>query len=250
MTGRQKDRPMTQKRPKQRKTPGHSLWEWAKSIAIALVIWLFVRSLLVESFRIISPSLEPTLHVGDVLFVNKALYGAHIPLTHVRMPAVREPQPSDLVMFKGVEEPVLNIVKRLIGTAGDTLQMRNDSVFRNNAYVPEPHVRHVDPSARMDDPQRLASRRWQLPHLVDTVATHDYLPDLRNWGPLVVPPGHVFVMGDNRDNSYDGRYWGFLPRGNITGHPMLIYFSYDPDHWRPLPILTAIRWRRLFHRPS
>jgi signal peptidase I len=78
-------------------------------------------------------------------------------------------------------------------------------------------------------------------------ATYD--PDLQDWGPIVVPADSFFMMGDNRDNSYDGRYWGFLPRSNVRGTPLIVYFSYDPESWRPLPFLTAVRWKRIFTRP-
>jgi signal peptidase I len=223
---------------------------WMKSLATAVVIWFVLQALVVGSARIISDSLDPALLVGDWLFISKALYGAEIPLTGLRTPALREPRAGELIVLKGIEDPPLTIVKRLIGVAGDTLEMRHDSVFRNNQYLPEPYARHVDPTAQMDQPQRQRSRAWQLQHMVDTVDAETYLPDLRNWGPLVIPEGHLFTMGDNRDHSYDGRHWGFLPRENVLGHPMFIYYSYDPDHWRPLPFLTAVRWRRLLHRPK
>ncbi len=237
------------KAPKERQSFSEWALGWAKSIIIAFVIWFFLQAFLLKSFMIISDSLEPTLHVGDALFINKALYGARVPFTDIRTPAIRDPRHGDLVVFEGIEEPPLTIVKRIIGTQGDTLQMRHDSLFRNGEYVPEPYVRHVDPTARMDRAQQLRSRNWQLPHLVDTVDKESYMPDLRDWGPFVVPEGHVFGMGDNRDASYDGRHWGFLPRQNIQGHPMFIYYSYDPNHWRPFPFVTAIRWSRLLHRP-
>jgi len=236
--------------PKERQTFGQWAWGWAKSIAIAFVIWFFLQAFLVKSFMIISDSLDPTLLVGDALFINKALYGARVPFTDMHTPVIREPRHGDLVVFEGIEEPVLTIVKRLIGLPGDTLRMSHDSLFRNGEYVPEPYVQHIDPTVHMDHAQRLRSRNWQLPHLVDTVDKENYLPDLRDWGPIVVPKDHVFGMGDNRDASYDGRHWGFLPRENLIGHPMFIYYSYDPNHWRPLPFLTAIRWRRLLRRPS
>jgi signal peptidase I len=235
---------------KERQSFGEWALGWVKSIAIAFVIWFFLQAFLLKSFMIISDSLEPTLHVGDALFINKALYGARVPFTGLRTPAIRDPRHGDLVVFEGIEEPVLTIVKRIIGVPGDTLEMRHDSLFRNSEYVPEPYVRHVDPTVGMDHAQRLRSRNWQTPHLVDTVDKENYLPDLRDWGPMIVPEGHVFGMGDNRDASYDGRHWGFLPRQNIQGHPMFIYYSYDPNHWRPFPFLTAIRWRRLLHRPG
>jgi signal peptidase I len=212
----------------QKQTLGQWLGGWAKSIVIALLIWFVLQALVLKSFRIISDSLEPTLLVGDWLFINKALYGAEIPLTNVRTPAFRQPRAGELIVLTGIEDPPLTIVKRVIGVAGDTLQMRGDSIFRNGEHLVEPYVRQVDPTARMDQPQRMRSRSWQLPHLVDSVDADGYLPDLRNWGPFVIPEGHLFTMGDNRDHSYDGRHWGFLPRQNVIGHPMFIYFSYDP----------------------
>jgi signal peptidase I len=247
--GTPEDKGNTKKHVRQQ-TFGQWLLGWAKSIVIALVIFFFVQAMLFKAFRIISNSLEPTLLVGDWLFINKALYGAQVPLVKTRLPAFREPRAGELIVLKGVEEPVLTIVKRVMGVAGDTLAMRNDSVFRNNEYVPEPYVQHIDPLAHMDPAQRAYSRSWQVPHLVDTVATDSYMPDLRNWGPFVIPEGHLFMMGDNRDSSYDGRHWGFLPRENVIGHPMFIYWSYNPDSWRPLPFITAVRWGRLFHRPK
>ena len=247
--GEQSDNEQETTKP-QKQTFNQWLGGWVKSIVIALLIWFVLQALVLKSFRIISDSLEPTLLVGDWLFINKALYGAQIPLTKLRTPAFREPRAGELIVLTGIEDPPLTIVKRVIGVEGDTLEMRNDSIFRNNEYLLEDYARFVDPSAQMDHPQRLRSRAWQLPHLLDAVDQEDYLPDLRNWGPFVIPDGHLFTMGDNRDHSYDGRHWGFLPRSNVLGHPIFIYFSYDPDHWRPLPFITAVRWSRLLHRPK
>ncbi len=143
--------------PKESQTFSQWALGWAKSIAIAFVIWFFLQAFLLKSFMIISDSLEPTLHVGDALFVNKALYGARVPFTNIRTPAIREPRDGELVVFKGIEEPVLTIVKRLIGVPGDTVEMRKDSLFRNGVLVPEPYVRHVNPAVNMDHAQRLRS---------------------------------------------------------------------------------------------
>jgi signal peptidase I len=220
-----------------------------KSIAIALTIWFVVQAVLFKSYRIVSSSMEPTLFASDWLFVNKALYGAEIPLVNKRLPGIRGPLTGELIVLEGVEDSTLTIVKRVIGVAGDTLFMRNDSVFRNDEYLPEPYTQHIDPAVQMNPLQRQASRRWQLAGLVDTVVVDRYSPDLRNWGPFVVPDKHVFAMGDNRDSSYDGRHWGFLPLDRIIGTPIFIYWSYDKNHWRPLPFLTAVRWRRLLHAP-
>jgi signal peptidase I len=167
----------------------------------------------------------------------------------VRTPKIRDPRAGELIVLKGVERPILTIVKRVIGVAGDTIEFRADSLFRNGRYVPEPYVQHVDPAAEMDAMQQQRSRTWQLPYLAAGVDTAAYVPSLRTWGPVVVPPDHLFTMGDNRDASYDGRHWGFLPRRNVIGRPLFIYYSYDPGNWRPLPFVTAIRWGRLLRSP-
>jgi signal peptidase I len=227
----------------------HWLWDWAKSIIVALVVWFFLRTFLVEAFRIPSGSMENTLLIGDFLFVNKALYGAEVPIIHTRLPAVREPKRDDILVFDSVEEEGLKVVKRLIGMPGDTLSMENGELFRNGQRVNEPYAVHSDPTRSEDPIQRAKMREWQLPHLVNRNPAN-YQPDLQEWGPIVVPAGSYFMMGDNRDSSYDGRYWGFLPRKNVRGKPLVVYFSYDPSSWRALPFLTAVRWGRLFTSPE
>jgi signal peptidase I len=225
------------------------LWEWTKSIVVALVVWFFLRTFLVEAFRIPSGSMENTLLIGDFLFVNKALYGAEVPIIHAHLPAVREPQRDDILVFDSVEEEGLKVVKRLIGLPGDTLYMESGQLYRNGRKVDEPYAVHSDPARSEDAVQRAKMRAWQLPHLVRR-DTATYQPDLQDWGPIVVPPDSFFMMGDNRDSSYDGRYWGFLPRQNVRGRPLVVYFSYDPSSWRAVPFLTAVRWTRLFTQPK
>lgn len=232
----------------QKQSPARSALEWLKSIAIALAVWFVLQAMLVKAFHIPSGSMERTILVGDFLFVNKALYGSQVPLTNVRLPAIREPRRDDIVVFESVEEQGLDVVKRVLAIPGDTLEMRLDSLFRNGQLLQEPYAEHLNPLAQMDDVQRRMSRRWQVPHVVGR-DTAQYLPSLRTWGPIVVPPDSYFVMGDNRDESYDSRYWGFLPRENIKGSPMFIYYSFDKSSWRPLPYVTAIRWHRLLRRP-
>jgi signal peptidase I len=234
------------------KTDDHSfatwLWEWTKSILVALVIWFFLRTFLVEAFRIPSGSMENTLLVGDFLFVNKALYGAEVPLIHAHLPAVREPRHNDILVFDSVEEDGLKVVKRLIGMPGDTLAMESGQLIRNGRRINEPYALHTDPTLSADPLQREKMREWQVKHLVER-SPDGYRPDLQDWGPIVVPADSFFMMGDNRDSSYDGRYWGFLPRQNVRGRPLLIYYSYDQTSWRPLPFFTATRWRRIFSVP-
>lgn len=224
-----------------------ALWEWTKSIFIAVAVWLLLRTFLVEAFRIPSGSMENTLLIGDFLFVNKAVYGAEVPFTGRHLPAFREPVRGDVLVFDSVEEEGLKVVKRLIGMPGDTLAMKGSVLQRNGLAVDEPYVRHDNPSKSESPEFRQKMHAWQVRHLAGD--TTGYLPDLQDWGPIVVPPGSFFMMGDNRDLSYDGRYWGFLPRANVRGTPLIIYYSYDPGSWKVLRPITAIRWSRLFSRP-
>lgn len=224
------------------------LWEWTKSISVALVIWFLLRTFLVEAFRIPSGSMENTLLIGDFLFVNKAVYGAEVPLLGKTLPAFREPVRGDVLVFDSVEQPGLKVVKRLIGVPGDTLAMEHGQLYRDGKPVDEPYVVHANPTKSEDPVYRSKMRQWQASHLAGRDAT-GYDPDLEDWGPIVVPADSFFMMGDNRDNSYDGRYWGFLPRDNVRGTPLVIYFSYDAESWKPLPWLSAIRWGRFFTRP-
>jgi signal peptidase I len=225
------------------------LWEWTKSICVAVVVWLVLRTFLIEAFRIPSGSMENTLLIGDFLFVNKAVYGAEVPLIGKRLPAFREPARQDVLVFDSVEEEGLKVVKRLIGMPGDTLEMRAGALYRNGGPVDEPYVRHDAPTKSESPEYRLKMRSWQVPHLVKRDSS-TYSPDLQDWGPVVVPADSFFMMGDNRDLSYDGRYWGFLPRANVRGTPLIIYYSYDPSSWKILPALSAIRWGRIFSRPK
>ena len=226
------------------------LWEWTKSIVVALVVWFFLRTFLVEAFRIPSGSMENTLLIGDFLFVNKALYGAEVPLIQTRLPAVREPVRNDILVFDSVEEEGLKVVKRLIGMPGDTLAMEGGRALPQRpaggralrgARRSRP-LRGSDPARQ--DARTGRCRTWRS----GTPPT--YQPDLQDWGPIVVPADSFFMMGDNRDSSYDGRYWGFLPRTNVRGRPLVVYFSYDPSSWRSLPFLTAVRWGRIFSAPE
>lgn len=227
---------------------GAILWDWIRSLGGALLIFLVLRAFVLEGFHIPSSSMERTLLVGDWLFVNKALYGAEVPFLHSRLPAVREPRHGDIVVFDSKEDPDIKVVKRLLGMGGDTLEMRQGTLFRDGTRIPEPYV---IPGSDRDraSPYRERMREWQMPYLVRS-DTGEYLPDPRNWGPLVVPAGSLFVMGDNRANSYDSRYWGFLSRESLRGSPMFIYYSYDQASLSPLPFLTSIRWNRIFSGPD
>lgn len=224
------------------------IWDWTKTITIALVIWFAFSTFILQAFRIPSSSMEGTLLIGDVLYVNKMLYGAEVPLLGKRLPAIREPRRGDILVFDSVEEAGLKVVKRLIGVAGDTIAMHNGVLERNGTAVDEPWVLPGNRHMETDLAGAAKMRQWQTPRLrrADRGA---YSPDPDNWGPLVVPPDSLFMMGDNRRESYDSRFWGFLPRANVRGRPLVVYFSFDADTYKPLPFLTNIRWRRLFTAP-
>lgn len=223
---------------------------WAKAIGAALLIWIVLRSFLVEAFRIPSASMEKTLLVGDFLFVNKAVFGGEleIPLTPIhccRLPAFRSPRRDEIVVFRSVEDstPKLNIVKRIIGAPGDTLQMVHDTLIRNGQRLAEPYALHTAFAPVPEEEFRLRQiKAWQLPHYAGP-DPRAYRPTTHDWGPIVVPAEHYFVMGDNRDESYDSRFWGFLPKAHIRGSPLFVYLSVA---FRPF----RIRWNRLFHHPT
>jgi signal peptidase I len=234
------------------------LWENFKSIVGAIAIFLLLRAFVVEAYRIPSGSMIPTLLVGDWLFVNKAIYGAHIPFTQSNLPAFREPRRGDVVVFVSPfqadedslgHDPTPTLVKRLVGTPGDTIYMRNGLLYLNGiaqrqGYGIKPQVdpaiaNSVDPLFDWQKKVGLKSSRFGA---APTQPTHD------DWGPLVVPPRRLFMMGDSRYNSKDSRYWGFVSRENVRGKPLFVYYSYNADDSdRPLPFLTDIRWRRIGH---
>ena len=236
-------------------------WEWTRSIIIAVVLFLAVRAFLVEAFKIPTSSMEGTLLVGDYLLVNKAVYGGEVPLLGVRLPAWREPSRGEVVVFHPPHDPEKNYVKRVVGVPGDTLEMRDKTLFVNGREMQEDYVRHID---RSGDTYH-SDMRWQRNHLlagrVDRVELYgendgawederrsyrdDYRPSRDNWGPISVPAGSYFVLGDNRDNSEDSRYWGFVDRQSIRGRPWRLYFSYDLSNRRGTTWLRAIRWGRV-----
>lgn len=231
----------TEQKNDAKETGGQKALGWVKSIAIAFVMWLFLRSLLVEAYHITSGSMENTLLVGDVLFVNKALYGAQLPIVGTKLPAIREPKRLDIVIFESVEERGLTVVKRVIGMPGDTISMTDNVLSVNGIEFDEPYVLRTD-TLDYSDPKMM----WQADRLVSSLDKSTYHPSLKNWGPIVVPPDSFLVLGDNRDASYDGRYWGFLGRDRVRGRAEIIYYSHDSNGILPLPFLTAIRWGRLF----
>jgi signal peptidase I len=221
------------------------LWDWAKIVTVSLVMFILIKTFVMEAFKIPSGSMERTLLVGDFLLVNKLVYGAEVPLVNRRLPALRTPRRGDVIVFEWPKDRTKNFVKRLVGLAGDTLAMRDGILIRNGVALAEPYVTHSDPET---DPV-WEEFRWQSDFLVRTAgAAVAYHPSRNNWGPLIVPQEHYFVLGDNRDNSLDSRYWGFVPDSLLRGRPEVVYFSFAADSSDDFAWLTHVRWTRLGER--
>ncbi len=223
------------------------LGEWAKIFLVSVMLFVVIRTFFVEAFKIPSGSMENTLQIGDFLLVNKLVYGAEVPFTHKRLPRIRDPQRGDVIVFEYPEDPTKYFVKRLEGVPGDTVEMRDGTLIRNGTALVEHYVEHTEPDM---DPSA-EDFRWQRDYLVKTAAAAGvaYHPSRNNWGPLVVPKGNYLALGDNRDNSFDSRYWGWVADSLIKGRPFVIYYSYAPDSSEhSLAWLTRIRWSRLGER--
>lgn len=222
------------------------LWEWVRIVTVSVSLFLVIKTFVMEAFKIPSGSMERTLLVGDFLLVNKVVYGAEVPLTGGRrLPRIRKPERGDVIVFEWPKDHTKNFVKRLVGLPGDTLSMRDAVLIRNGVALQEPYVLHSDPET---DPV-WEEFRWQSDFLVKTAgAAVAYHPSRNNWGPLVVPDRQYFVLGDNRDNSLDSRYWGFVPETLLRGRPEVVYFSFSPDSSDDFAWLTHVRWTRLGER--
>ena len=154
------------------------------------------------------------------------------------------PSPGEIIAFKSVEEAGLTVLKRVVAVGGDTLEMRDGTLRRNGQLVGEPYTVANRPSCRSGPPLSiLRMHAWQAPLLIRDTA--GYLPRLRAWGLIVVPRGTFFDLGDNRDASYDSRYYGPVPVANVVSRPRAAYYSHDPADYRPLPVISSIRWGRL-----
>ncbi len=226
-------------------------WENVKAIVWTLVIFFAIRTFLFEAYRIPSGSMIPTLLVGDWLFVNKLAYGPHVPGTEINLPGYTDPKRGDVVVFKSPdqidqpEDPNPTLVKRCVAVAGDTIWMRDGMLHVNG--IPQPQGFAAE-NVKGDGTFSHPLFAWQKPFEIRGTRAGEpaAAPTLDNWGPLVVPPAHLFMLGDNRYDSKDGRYWGFVPRENVRGRPAFVYYTYNADDSdRPLPFLTDIRWGRL-----
>ncbi len=218
--------------------------EYAESIVIAVILALFVRTWVVQAFKIPTGSMENNLLIGDHLLVNKFVFGPTAGAGDRALLPVRDIRRGDVVVFKYPDEPERDFIKRVVGLPGETLELRAKKVYINGEPLDEPFVHFLEPASASQEITSFDVRE--------------------RYGPVRVPDGQYFVMGDNRDNSQDSRYWGFLPRHYIKGRALMIYWSYESGRedyldqgvgatvTRILSVVTHFftktRWERLFHQ--
>ena len=218
--------------------------EYAESIVIAVILALFVRTWVVQAFKIPTGSMENNLLIGDHLLVNKFVFGPTAGAADRALLPVRDIRRGDVVVFKYPDEPERDFIKRVVGLPGETLELRAKNVYINGEPLDEPFVHFLEPASASQEITSFDVRE--------------------RYGPVRVPDGQYFVMGDNRDNSQDSRYWGFLPRHYIKGRALMIYWSYESGRedyldqgvgatvTRILSVVTHFftktRWERLFHQ--
>jgi signal peptidase I len=206
-------------KPKQQKS---QVQEYVEALVVAGVLTMFLREFVIQAFRIPSESMCNTLLVGDFLFVNKLEYGPKVPFTHLRLPGYRRPHPGDVIVFDFPPDPSKQFIKRCVAVGGQTVEIRHKEVWVDGVKRVEPFVKHVSAT---EEPEGYTNRD--------------------NYRPPTVPPGQLFMMGDNRDNSYDSRFWGPVEMDLVKGHAMFIYFSTSGDQW--WNGLFNIRFRRMFN---
>ncbi len=204
-----------------------TLREYFESIVVAVILALFVRTFVFQAFKIPTGSMKPNLLVGDHLLVNKFIFAPTASALERALLPMRPVQRGDIMVFKFPEEPERDFIKRTIGLPGETIELKNQTVFVNGQALTEPYAHYLFPPA--DETQT------------------DAFDLRRKFGPVTVPDGHFFMMGDNRDDSQDGRFWGFLPQSYVKGRALFIYWSFDtPDDGTAGGF--APRWGRLFHQ--
>ena len=224
-----------------------TLREYFESIVIAVILALFIRTFVVQAFKIPTGSMEETLLIGDHLLVNKFVFGPAATGAERALLPIGTIRRRDVLVFKYPEEPERDFIKRVIGLPGDTVELREKKVYINGTPVDEPYVHFLSPPSGPSEFHEVTSA------------------DVRErYGPVTVPPDHYFMMGDNRDNSQDSRYWGFLPRENIKGKSLVIYWSYQAEREDYQDesagatvkglvsvfahFFTRTRWDRMFHQ--
>jgi len=198
-----------------------SVWrEYAEALLMAVLLAMFIRTFVVQAFKIPSGSMLPTLQIGDHLLVNKFIYGLRIPLIGKRVLEFREPARGDVIVFIYPEDRTKDFIKRVVGTPGDRVEVRDKVVYINGERIDDPHAFHDPPGTQgLGNAQAFRNPR-------------------DNFGPYVVPPHKVFVMGDNRDHSHDSRFWGPVDFNDILGKAFILYWSWDSDDFTP-------RWSRI-----
>ena len=236
-------------------TPTKSTWrEYAESIGLAILFALILRGFVIEAFKIPTGSMIPTLQIGDHLFVNKFIYGIRVPFTQTFVARFAEPQRGEVVVFvfpraeareylagqpisrrecidRASLEKEREFIKRIVGVEGDTVELRDNRLLVNGEPVPRTFLRK-EKTGNYLYPDQVQERE----ELGEGSYTIQWSGGNRNFGPIKVKPGHVFAMGDNRDNSSDSRCWGQVPVENIEGRAMIIWWSIGPD---------GIRWNRI-----
>lgn len=197
--------------------------EYFEAIVIAVLLALFIRTFVVQAFKIPSGSMLPTLQIGDHLLVSKFLYGVKVPFTGSLLVSFKKIGRGDVVVFRFPKDRSVDYIKRVIGTPGDTVEIRDKKVFVNGKPIVDSHA-HIA-SAKILDAK--SSPR-------------------DNKGPILVPEDRIFVMGDNRDNSYDSRFWGFVDQKDVLGKAFILYWSWDiKEPLFSFQRLSSIRWGRL-----
>ncbi len=197
--------------------------EYAEAIFIAVLLALFIRAFVVQAFKIPSGSMKPTLQIGDHILVNKFVYGIKIPFTDKELLPIGHPARQDIVVFRYPVDPSKDFIKRVIGLPGDTVLIRDKTVFVNGQQLEEPYITFSD--------KRILSA---------AASPRD------NMNAITVPPGSLFVMGDNRDESYDSRFWKFVDMSQLKGKAFIIYWSWNSEgglSWSP--DMSYVRWNRL-----
>jgi len=197
--------------------------EYSEAIIIAVLLALFIRTFVIQAFKIPSGSMLPTLQIGDHLLVNKFLYGIKVPFTGKLLVPIKDPKHGDVVVFRFPEDRKIDYIKRVIGVPGDKIAIRNKSITINGKKIEDPHG-----------------------HFSSAKSLPAGMSPKDNYGPITVPDGKLFVMGDNRDNSYDSRFWGYVDFSDVLGKAIIIYWSWDIQ--KPLfsvDRFTSIRWGRL-----
>ena len=187
----------------------HIVREYAESIIIAILLALVIRTFIVQAFKIPSGSMEDTLAIGDHILVSKFIYGSKIPFTDSRVLKIRDPRQGDVIVFEYPEDPSKDFIKRVVGTPGDTVEVKDKKVYVNGKVYDNPHEVHKESEII---PKEMNPRD--------------------NKDPIKVPAGSYFVMGDNRDRSYDSRFWGFVSMDKIKGLAFIKYWSWDKDKFR------------------